>query len=115
MWYSFQWNCPPPPVTKVTFLVNQQNQSVIVAQTSMEYHGVLPNVFLSRMSVYAYNLAWKKMKYENIMPHHFDGMSLREPFAKVRAEMWYSFQWNCGGGGGDFNAVKKLINQKIRV
>ena len=27
----------------------------------MKYHDVLPIISLSRMSVYAYNLAWKKI------------------------------------------------------
>ena len=39
-------------VTKVTFLVKEQNVSVI-STDAMEYHDVLPNISLNRMSVYA--------------------------------------------------------------
>ena len=40
-------------------LVKEQNVSVFPL-TSMEYNDVLPKQFLSRMSVDAYNFAWKK-------------------------------------------------------
>ena len=55
-------------MTKVTFLVKDQNVSVISTDV-MEYHDVLPNIFLSRMNVYVQDLARKKStlgKYENI-------------------------------------------------
>ena len=39
------------------------------ALTSMEYHDVLPNISLSRMSVYAQNLAWKKSTLGKIRKH----------------------------------------------
>ena len=61
-------------VTKVTFLVKEQNVSVI--STGVNYYDVLPNISLSRMSVYAYNLAWKKSTAGKINNSNFDGMSL---------------------------------------
>ena len=46
---------------------------------SMEYHGVIPNISLSRVSVGEYNLAWK-----NIHNSDLDGMSLAS-FCQSRA------------------------------
>ena len=57
----------------------------------MEYHDVLPNISLSRMSVGALDLAWKKstlgkLKYQNIKNSDLDGMSLAS-FCQSRAAL----------------------------
>ena len=45
-------------MTKVKFLVEEQNVSVISTEVNGIY--ILPNISRSRMSVDASNLAWKK-------------------------------------------------------
>ena len=57
-------------VTKMKFLVKILSKMCLsLALTSMEYHDVLPNISLSRMSVYAQNLAWKKSTLGKIQKH----------------------------------------------
>ena len=71
-------------MTKETFLVKEQNVSVI---STVAYHDVSPNISLGRISVYMHEI-WPGrrahyVKYENIIINSdLDGMSLAS-FAKV--------------------------------
>ena len=80
-------------VTKVKFLVKEQNVFVISTDANEISLWILPNISLGRMSVDAWNLAWKKSTLGKIWNINncadLDGICHLLPFAKVGQ---YSFK-----------------------
>ena len=84
-------------VTKVNFLVKEQNMSVI---STVEFHDVLPNISLRAGCMHAYNLAWKKStvgKYESINNSLFRWYMSLDSSCQRRAEYSKMFRWESEG------------------